>query len=206
MALPALSSGTISEQAGGSVTLVGSTIAVPGTLDTQGGSVSVESPLPGFTVNNSFTVSGNIQTQGGAVNVFLADAVGVGDSFTVSGGIYTGGGNVTVDADTIAMNTQSGAAIISTRDLAASPGNPASGPFRGQLGRYLPDRHQHHAGQCQRSGRQREPVRPSRSEQPVHGGHESILTASRDGRGRQRQRLQFPRCCRKSISRKPASR
>ena len=127
-------SGTISEPAGGSVTLVGSTIALPGTLNTQGGSVSVQSPLPGFALNNSFTASGNIETQGGAVNVFLANPVGSGDSFTLSGGIYTQGGNVSVNADTIALNTQSGPATISTRDLAATPGNPASDPSVGNSG------------------------------------------------------------------------
>ena len=108
-----------------------------GALDTQGGSVSVQSPLPGFALNNSFTASGNIETQGGAVNVFLADPVGSGDSFTLSGGIYTQGGNVSVNADTIVLNTQSGPAAISTRDLAATPGNPASDPSVGNSATFL---------------------------------------------------------------------
>ncbi|MGA2254188.1 MAG: hypothetical protein ABSG53_05955, partial [Thermoguttaceae bacterium] len=126
--------GTISEPAGGSVTLTGSTIAIPGALNTQGGNVTVQSPLPGLSSNNSFTVSGSIDTQGGALAVFLSDPVGSGDSFNVSGSIYTQGGNLTVDADNIALDTESGPATLSTRDLASVAGNQATDPSVGNSG------------------------------------------------------------------------
>ncbi len=123
-------SGTISEPAGGNVTLIGSTIFLSGSLVTQGGSVTVQSPFPG----NSFTVSGSIDTQGGALTVYSGDPVGSGDFFTVSGSIYTQGGDLTVDADTIYLDTQSGPATISTRDLASVPGNQATDPSVGDSG------------------------------------------------------------------------
>ena len=62
-----LVTGTISEPAGGSVALTGNTIAIPGTLATQGGSVTVTGGIVG---NNNFSVSGSIFTQGGNLNVY----------------------------------------------------------------------------------------------------------------------------------------
>ncbi|MGA2257028.1 MAG: hypothetical protein ABSG53_20440, partial [Thermoguttaceae bacterium] len=122
--------GTISEPAGGSVILIGSTIAIPGTINTQGGSVSVL----GFTGYCSLTVSGSIYTQGGNVTVNPAESVVTGNSFTVSGGIYTQGGNLTVNAATIDMDTAPGPATLSTRDLASVSGNQATDPSVGNSG------------------------------------------------------------------------
>ncbi len=98
--------GTITELAGGNVTLSGSAIVLPGTIITQGGNL---------TINDTSTL-------------------GSGNSVTFKGQVYTQGGSLTIFADTIALATQSGPVTLSTRDLASVPGNPATGASVGDSG------------------------------------------------------------------------
>ena len=98
-----LISGAIAAPAGGNLSFAGTSVTLEGTITTQGGSVTVNGTVSLFT-GGSVTLQGNIDTQGGDLNVY---------------------------ADTISVDTQSGPVTLSTRDLAAVPGDPANDPSVG---------------------------------------------------------------------------
>ena len=128
----ALLTGNINELAGGNLTFYGDVLTIQGSVSTVGGSITVGGgpattvtlqgalDTQGGTVDvagSSVTVEGMITTEGGSVNINDSSVLGSGGSATLQGNIDTSGGNLTVYADTITLNTQSGAVLLSTQDV-----------------------------------------------------------------------------------------
>jgi hypothetical protein len=79
-------------------------------------------------------VTGYLATQGGNLTINSPSVLGTGSSLTLTSSVYTQGGNLSIYADTIYLNTLAGPVTLSTRHLAALPGNPAADVSVGSSG------------------------------------------------------------------------